>query len=72
MTLGNRGYDSFLELQAKLHQNICREPKLVAIGTHDLDAVTGPFTYDALPPSEIEFAPLDPLGMGPLIWWNAI
>jgi phenylalanyl-tRNA synthetase beta chain len=31
---------------------------LVAIGTHDLDTIDGPFTYEALPPSEINFVPL--------------
>lgn len=32
---------------------------MVAIGTHDLDTVEGPFTYDALPPEEIKFKPLN-------------
>ena len=27
-------------------------------GTHDLDTIKGPFTYDAQPPSEIVFKPL--------------
>ncbi|XP_078064937.1 phenylalanine--tRNA ligase beta subunit [Mustelus asterias] len=52
-------YDSFIELQEKLHQNICRKRALVAIGTHDLDTVSGPFTYTAKPPSEIKFRPLN-------------
>ena len=39
-------YDSFIDLQDKLHQNICRRRTLVAIGTHDLDTVEGPFTYN--------------------------
>lgn len=69
-------YNSFIELQEKLHQNICRYPytakfrttankcicrkrTLVSIGTHDLDTIKGPFTYEALPPKEIKFAPLD-------------
>uniref|UniRef100_A0AAV1V4Z7 phenylalanine--tRNA ligase n=1 Tax=Peronospora matthiolae TaxID=2874970 RepID=A0AAV1V4Z7_9STRA len=51
-------YDSFIDLQDKLHQNICRRRTLVAIGTHDLDTVEGPFTYSALPPNEIKFKPL--------------
>lgn len=29
------------------------------MGTHDLDTVKGPFTYEALPPEEIVFAPLN-------------
>nr|CCA27490.1 unnamed protein product [Albugo laibachii Nc14] len=51
-------YDSFIDLQDKLHQNICRRRTLVAIGTHDLDTIKGPFTYTALPPEEIQFVPL--------------
>lgn len=34
-------YASFIDLQDKLHQNICRKRTLVAIGTHDLDSVQG-------------------------------
>ena len=51
-------YDSFIDLQDKLHQNICRRRTLVAIGTHDLSKVKGPFTYEALPPTDINFVPL--------------
>ncbi|KAF4320130.1 hypothetical protein BBO99_00002457 [Phytophthora kernoviae] len=51
-------YNSFIDLQDKLHQNICRRRTLVAIGTHDLDTIEGPFTYNALPPNEIKFVPL--------------
>eukprot|EP00300_Choanocystis_sp_HF-7_P028017 c33367_g1_i1.p1 GENE.c33367_g1_i1~~c33367_g1_i1.p1 ORF type:complete len:614 (-),score=180.37 c33367_g1_i1:113-1774(-) len=58
LTLDARAYDSCLELQKKLHQGVCRERSLVAIGTHDLDTIKGPFTYEALPPSQIKFAPL--------------
>ena len=46
-------------LQDKLHQNICRKRTLVAIGTHDLDTIQGPFVYDALPPNEIKFKALN-------------
>lgn len=52
-------YNSFIDLQDKLHQNICRKRTLVAIGTHDLDTVEGPFYYDAKPPTEIKFKPLN-------------
>ena len=58
VTLSQAAYDSFIELQDKLHQNLCRQRALVAIGTHDLDAVSGPFTYEALPPGEVHFVPL--------------
>ncbi|XP_075425795.1 phenylalanine--tRNA ligase beta subunit [Ascaphus truei] len=52
-------YESFIELQEKLHQNVCRRRTLVAIGTHDLDTVSGPFTYTAKPPADIKFKPLN-------------
>ncbi|KAG5221557.1 phenylalanine--tRNA ligase [Salix suchowensis] len=51
-------YQSFIELQDKLHQNICKRRQLVAIGTHDLDTLKGPFRYEARPPQSIKFAPL--------------
>ncbi|KAG9233610.1 hypothetical protein BJ875DRAFT_496548 [Amylocarpus encephaloides] len=52
-------YDSFISLQDKLHQNLARQRTLVAIGTHDLDTIKGPFTYEALPPKAITFKPLN-------------
>jgi len=51
-------YKSFIDLQEKLHQNICRKRSYVAIGTHDLDTIYGPFRYTALPPEDINFVPL--------------
>ncbi|KZT50432.1 phenylalanyl-tRNA synthetase [Calocera cornea HHB12733] len=54
-----RSYASFIDLQDKLHQNICRRRSLVAIGTHDLDTITAPFSYEALPQREIKFVPLN-------------
>ncbi|KAL9103439.1 MAG: hypothetical protein Q9163_001502 [Psora crenata] len=52
-------YDSFIALQDKLHQNLARQRTLVAIGTHDLDTIKAPFTYEALPPEDIQFVPLN-------------
>jgi phenylalanyl-tRNA synthetase beta chain len=52
-----RSYASFIDLQDKLHQNICRRRQLVSIGTHDLDTLKPPFRYEARPPSEIKFVP---------------
>ena len=50
---------NFMDLQDKLHNNICRGRKLVSMGTHDLDTVKGPFTYRALEPEHIHFVPLN-------------
>ena len=51
-------FASFIDLQDKLHQNIGRKRTLVAIGTHDLDTISAPFTYEALPKRDIKFVPL--------------
>jgi phenylalanyl-tRNA synthetase beta chain len=59
ITFTPSSYASFIDLQDKLHQNLCRKRSLVAIGTHDLDTIQGPFTYDALPPDQIAFRPLN-------------
>ncbi|XP_075717537.1 phenylalanine--tRNA ligase beta subunit [Rhinoderma darwinii] len=59
ITFTQERYENFIDLQDKLHQNICRRRTLVAIGTHDLDTITGPFIYTAKPPSNIKFRPLN-------------
>ena len=38
---------------------VFRKRTLVAIGTHDLDTIQGPFSYEALEPREINFTPLN-------------
>ncbi len=58
VTFNKKNYQSFIELQDKLHQNLCRKRTLVAIGTHDLDTLTPPFRYDAKRPEDIRFVPL--------------
>ena len=52
-------YESFIALQDKLHANLARNRTLVAIGTHDLSTLQGPFTYEARKPTDIKFAPLN-------------
>lgn len=52
-------YESFIALQDKLHMNLCRQRRFVAIGTHDLDTIEGPFRYLCRDPNEIKFAPLN-------------
>lgn len=59
VTLTQDAYNSFIDLQDKLHQNIGRKRTLVSIGTHDLDTIKGPFIYDAKPPEDIKFKPLN-------------
>jgi phenylalanyl-tRNA synthetase beta chain len=38
---------------------ILRKRTLASMGTHDLDTVQGPFTYEALAPKDIKFIPLN-------------
>jgi len=47
-----------MDLQDKLHHNLCRRRQLVAIGTYDLDTLKQPFRYEAKPPRDIKFVPL--------------
>jgi phenylalanyl-tRNA synthetase beta chain len=58
VTFDEARYKSFIELQDQLHRNLCRQRTLVAIGTHDLDSVKGPFKYDARDPMDIKFVSL--------------
>lgn len=52
-------YNSFIDLQDKIHQNIGRKRSLVSIGTHDLDNIEGPFLYTAMKPNDLKFVPLN-------------
>ena len=54
-----RRYESFISIQDKLHQNLGRQRTLISMGTHDLRKIEGPFTYQALPPEQIKFVPLN-------------
>lgn len=54
-----RRYKSFIALQDKLHNNICRNRSLVAIGTHDLSKIKGDVRYRGLPAEDIKFKPLN-------------
>ncbi|KAL3235506.1 phenylalanine--tRNA ligase subunit beta [Nakaseomyces bracarensis] len=58
-TFTEENYASFIALQDKLHSNICRNRSLVAIGTHNLDTIQGPFYYKGLSPRDIKFVPLN-------------
>ncbi len=49
---------SLMEMQEKLHLSVGKERSKMAIGIHNLDAVTPPFTYKAVKPNEVSFIPL--------------
>lgn len=52
-------FDKFIALQTELHEGTCKKRSVAAIGTHDLDKLQLPFSYEALPPSDITFVPLE-------------
>lgn len=58
ITFTQQSYDSFIDLQDKLHRNICRNRTLASIGTHDMDTIQGPYVYRAEKPEDIKFVPL--------------
>lgn len=59
ITFTQDSYNSFIDLQDKLHHNIGRKRTIISMGTHDLDTIQGPFTYTAKPPAEIHFKALN-------------
>jgi len=58
VTFNKARYNSFIDLQDKLHQNLARKRTLASVGTHDLDTISGPFKYQAKAPTDIKFKPL--------------
>jgi len=49
---------SLMGLQEKLHVGLGRNRKKVAIGVHNAEPVTPPFTYKAVDPDAVSFVPL--------------
>ncbi|MCK4270021.1 MAG: phenylalanine--tRNA ligase subunit beta, partial [Methanogenium sp.] len=58
VSLDNNGIESLMGLQEALHWAVGRGRGKVAIGVHDLDTITPPFTYFASPRTR-KFVPLD-------------
>lgn len=54
-------FPSFFRCLPRGYQGVTARPSPaeVAIGTHDLSTLKPPFTYEALPPQEIRFTPLN-------------
>jgi len=59
VTFTKERYNSFIDLQDKLHQNLARKRTLASVGTHDLDTIKGPFRYMARRPQDIKFVALN-------------
>ncbi|WP_400207199.1 phenylalanine--tRNA ligase subunit beta [Candidatus Methanomassiliicoccus intestinalis] len=58
VSLNDSAIKSLMELQEKLHITMGRKRSKVAIGIHDLDKITPPFTYKAVDPDSVSFVPL--------------
>ena len=59
VTFTQASYDSFIDFQDKLHQNLGRKRTLVSIGTHDYDKTKPPYFYTAKKPADFAFVPLN-------------
>lgn len=49
---------SLMDMQEKLHMGLGRNRKKVAIGVHNAEPLTPPFTYKAVDPDSVSFIPL--------------
>lgn len=58
ITFTEESLKSFIELQDKLHNNICRQRTLATMGTHDLDKIQGDIHFSAEYPKDIVFKAL--------------
>ncbi|KAI5189868.1 phenylalanyl-tRNA synthetase beta chain [Nematocida minor] len=56
--LENGGYTDLINFQDKLHQGLGLNRTLMAIGTHDYDKTTRPYSYTAMDENTIKFQPL--------------
>ena len=59
VTFNEQAYNSFIDLQDKLHHNLGRRRTLVSIGTHDYDKTKPPYRYAAKKPEDFAFVPLN-------------
>ncbi|GFN76879.1 leucine-rich repeat-containing protein 47-like [Plakobranchus ocellatus] len=55
----NNLYKRFIQLQTRLHENICEKRQKATIATHDLKLIKGPLLYTAAEPSKMELTPLN-------------
>ena len=58
LKLDDRDIQGLMNFQEKLHLTIGRKRTKVAIGIHDMDAITPPFRYYAADPDACSFVPL--------------
>jgi len=59
VTIDDAQLRSIMSMQEKLHTTHGRNRVKVAIGVHDSDEITPPYTFKAVKPANISFVPLD-------------
>jgi phenylalanyl-tRNA synthetase beta chain len=59
ITFNQSSYNSFIDFQEKLHGGLARKRTLASVGTHDMDKVKGPFTFQCVPKEQVNFVPLN-------------
>lgn len=59
LELSERIINGLIQLQEKMHETLGRRRDKLAIGLHDLSTVDAPFTYKAVEPEKVSFAPLE-------------
>ncbi|MDI9643589.1 MAG: phenylalanine--tRNA ligase subunit beta, partial [Candidatus Verstraetearchaeota archaeon] len=59
VSLQSDALKQIMQLQEKLHNTYGAKRKKASIGVYDLDKISPPLTYIALPPDEIAFIPLE-------------
>lgn len=52
-------YKRFIQLQTRLHENVCDKRQSATIATHDLKMIKGPLVYTAMEPNKMQFVPLN-------------
>lgn len=58
VSLDEEALIQMMQLQEKLHSTYCSNRRKGSIGIYDMDKVSPPFTYAAVPPDDIRFVPL--------------
>jgi phenylalanyl-tRNA synthetase beta chain len=59
LKFNDKSIKQIIDLQEKLHSTIGRNRKKVAIGIYPLEKISLPIKYEARPPKQIKFTPLD-------------
>ncbi len=59
LELTEKKINGLIQLQEKLHQTVGRRRDKIAIGLHDMEEISPPYTYKAVEPGDVKFTPLD-------------